>query len=74
MADITIDKACCKGCDICLSICPKKIFVHSKKRNDYGTNMPEAVNRETCLFCGMCERLCPDGAISVRRTEEDKEK
>jgi len=26
------------------------------------------------LFCGMCERLCPDGAISVRRTEEDKEK
>ena len=48
MADITIDKACCKGCDICLSICPK-IFV-LKKRNDYGTNMPEAINREhVCL-------------------------
>ncbi|MDD4366953.1 MAG: 4Fe-4S binding protein [Eubacteriales bacterium] len=74
MADITIDKACCKGCVICLSICPKKIFVRSKKRNDYGTNMPEAVNRDACLFCGMCERLCPDGAISVRKTEEEKEK
>ncbi|MCB6367648.1 4Fe-4S binding protein, partial [Intestinibacillus massiliensis] len=35
---ITIDKNCCKGCGICLAICPKGIFIKSKKRNNYGTN------------------------------------
>lgn len=65
MATITIDKTCCKGCDICISVCPKKVFVRSKNRNKYGTNMPEAANAKECVQCGMCERMCPDGAIDV---------
>lgn len=65
MARITVDKACCKGCDIYLSVCPKKIFIRSKKRNNYGSNMPEVSNAENCVICRMCERLCPDGAIDV---------
>lgn len=65
MATVTIDKACCKGCDICITVCPKKVFIHSKNRNKYGTNMPEAANVKECVQCGMCERMCPDGAIDV---------
>ena len=65
MAMITVDKACCKGCDICLTVCPKKIFIHSKKRNNYGTNMPDILGADNCILCRMCERLCPDGAINV---------
>ncbi|MDD6647912.1 MAG: 4Fe-4S binding protein [Firmicutes bacterium] len=65
MADITIDKACCKGCNICLTVCPKKIFIRSKKRSRYGSAMPDVSNTEECLVCRMCERLCPDGAINV---------
>ncbi|MCC2864559.1 4Fe-4S binding protein [Ihubacter massiliensis] len=66
---ITIDKNCCKGCGICLAICPKGIFIKSKKRNNYGTNMPEASKEQTCVFCRMCERQCPDGAIDVKKEE-----
>lgn len=44
MANIDIDKVCCKGCNICIEICPKGVFAKSRKRNSYGTGMPEAVN------------------------------
>lgn len=70
MANVTIDKVCCKGCNICLSVCPKGIFVKSKKRNKYGTAMPDVNKPENCVVCRMCERLCPDGAIDV---EGDKQ-
>lgn len=73
MAEITIDKTCCKGCDICLFICPKKIFVPSKKRNNYGSNMPDIKNPEQCVYCGMCGRMCPDGAINVEGEGEKDE-
>lgn len=73
MANITVDKACCKGCNICLTACPKKIFVKSKNRNNYGTSMPGIEGAENCILCRMCERLCPDGAIDVNEdTEESK--
>lgn len=65
MANITIDEACCKGCNICLKACPKKIFIKSQKRNNYGTSMPSIDKPENCIVCRMCERLCPDGAIDV---------
>lgn len=70
MAEITVDKKCCKGCNICLTACPKKIFVKSKKRNNYGTNMPDVKGPENCVQCRMCERLCPDGAIDVKGDRE----
>ena len=68
---ISIDPACCKGCDICLAVCRKGVFVKSKKRNKYGTAMPEAGGEKNCVMCGLCEKMCPDGAINVE--EESKE-
>ncbi len=65
MANITVDRACCKGCNICLTACPQGIFVKSKARNKYGTSMPGIAGAENCVMCRMCERLCPDGAIDV---------
>ncbi|MGI6733552.1 MAG: 4Fe-4S dicluster domain-containing protein [Anaerovoracaceae bacterium] len=62
---ISIDKNLCKGCGICLEICPKKVYGLSQKRNSYGSPMPEAVSESECIVCRLCERLCPDAAINV---------
>ncbi len=70
MANIHMDKNCCKGCYICINICPKQVFKPSKKRNKYGTNMPMVFQEEACITCRMCERMCPDGAINVVKEKE----
>jgi len=28
------------------------------------------IDIEDCIFCGMCQRKCPSGAINVKRTEK----
>ena len=42
---VNIDPKYCKGCNICISVCPKQVFAPSPKRNSYGTTMPEAAKQ-----------------------------
>lgn len=56
----------CKGCAICISVCPRDAIVSSSERNDYG-DPTVRIQDELCTGCGACALLCPDGAI--RETE-----
>jgi nitroreductase len=40
-------------------VCPKGIFVQREK-----LTIPELVDEETCIACGQCVAVCPQGAIS----------
>jgi len=66
---ISIDKALCKGCGICVGICPVKVYKLSNKRNRYGSTMPDPFGTDACIGCSMCERLCPDAAINTVKKE-----
>lgn len=68
MMTVNIDQIRCKGCGICVAVCPKKVCVLSEKRNSYGSPMPEASEQE-CIGCRLCERLCPDAAIDVKENK-----
>jgi 2-oxoglutarate ferredoxin oxidoreductase subunit delta len=72
MIRIDIDPACCKGCNICIFVCRKAVFVKSKKRNKYGTVLPGASGEKNCVICGLCEKMCPDGAINIENVEEER--
>ena len=65
MAKLTINVDNCKGCGLCVEVCPKKIIAMDKERlNAKGYHPAIVVNMEECIGCGMCARQCPVDAIT----------
>jgi len=67
MDNIVISSERCKGCQICISACPKKLLTVSSAFNKSGYNPVEIVDTESCVSCGRCASMCPDSAITVFR-------
>ena len=66
---ITIDAERCKGCRLCIAICPKEIIGLASHINRMGYT-PAAViegKANECTGCTACAIMCPDTAISVYR-------
>ena len=69
MGKIKMNTQKCKGCFLCVSVCPKKALYDSGRINEKGYKII-AVDEEKCIQCGSCYRMCPDGAIEIYRLEE----
>ena len=67
---IYIDKNACKGCGICIAVCPKNIVKFAKDLNQKGVHYPEIVNGNECILCENCMIYCPDFAMVVNKDEE----
>ncbi|MEM2235158.1 MAG: 4Fe-4S dicluster domain-containing protein [Desulfurococcaceae archaeon] len=59
-----IDNSLCKGCIICIEMCPRKSLVVSSNVGPLGYKYPAYVSG--CIGCRVCEWFCPDFAIVVR--------
>ena len=66
---IIIDTERCKGCGLCIAVCPKSSIIISKKSNKSGYFPAEATNAE-CTGCALCAIICPDVVIEVFREED----
>ena len=62
---VYIDKNLCKGCELCIACCPKKVFEISSEVNRKGFSVAWPAREEACVRCGLCEKTCPDLAIKV---------
>ena len=60
--DIEIVPEWCKGCDICVRICPERCLALNSEQ------VVVLIDREACTGCRLCEWLCPDFAIAVRHS------
>jgi indolepyruvate ferredoxin oxidoreductase beta subunit len=57
--EIEIRETWCKGCEICVVVCPQSCL----KMND--AKKAFVVDASACIRCMLCERLCPDLAVNV---------
>lgn len=57
----------CKGCELCVSVCPRDIIKVSERINSKGYHPVIVENQEACISCAACGRICPDGVITVYR-------
>ena len=68
MAKLTFKTELCKGCGLCVEVCPKKILQISKdKINKKGHSPVEIIDQEQCIGCAFCATMCPDCIITVER-------
>jgi 2-oxoglutarate ferredoxin oxidoreductase subunit delta len=64
---IEVDQELCKGCQICISFCPKDAISTSDKLNASGY-LPVFLNDSgQCTGCAICALVCPEVAIEVYR-------
>ena len=64
MKKITLDSKRCKGCFMCISVCPTKALSLS---GEIGEKSYETVkcDESKCVACGSCYRICPDYVFTV---------
>jgi len=54
-----INRDWCKGCSICVELCPKNVLEIDDQEK------VSALRTQDCICCRLCELRCPDLAIEV---------
>ncbi len=65
---IIINAERCKGCGLCVKVCPKGHIAISKESNKAGF-FPAQVTDTDCTGCSVCALVCPDAVIEVLREQ-----
>jgi 2-oxoglutarate ferredoxin oxidoreductase subunit delta len=66
---VEISEEHCKGCELCISVCPRQVLKMAMDRlTPRGYHPSELVDPEgECTGCAICAVVCPEAAITVYR-------
>ena len=67
MPKAVINREKCKGCLLCIGVCPKGEIRAQKQLNKRGVHPVEFTDEGTCTGCTLCAIVCPDCCIEVYR-------
>ena len=55
----------CKGCGLCVEVCPQKVLRLAGEVNRLGVHVAQVRPDADCNGCTNCAVMCPDAAIEV---------
>lgn len=62
------DRERCKGCGMCVAVCPEKIIALDESVNNTKGYHPAMItDYDKCTGCCSCAMMCPDVAITVEQ-------
>ena len=64
---LTFDRDKCKGCELCVSVCPKHILALDSAANAKGYRPAVCVDAAACIGCASCAKICPDSIITIQK-------
>lgn len=68
MPKVKIDTERCKSCELCTTVCPKKIIkISDETLNAKGFHPAEVKEQDKCIGCAFCATICPDVAIEIEK-------
>ena len=66
---VTFRQDRCKGCELCVLVCPRHIvFIDQDVTNVKGYHPAAVRDMAQCTGCASCARMCPDSVITVERS------
>ena len=66
---LTFEQDKCKGCELCISVCPKHILGLADSPNIKGYRPAECHDPDSCIGCASCAKICPDSIITITKDE-----
>lgn len=65
MVKFKIDKERCKGCGLCVHVCPKHLLKLADEVTAKGYHICTMADVGSCVACASCAIMCPDSCIEI---------
>jgi 2-oxoglutarate ferredoxin oxidoreductase subunit delta len=65
--EVLINGERCKGCGLCIALCPAAILAEADSLNAAGIRPVAVLRMDDCRGCRQCAIICPEAAIALYR-------
>ena len=66
MPEVRVLERFCKGCGLCVPVCPRDILYLAEEVDRRGVHVVTVHPEIECTACANCAVMCPDAALEIR--------